>query len=177
MEFFLVTARAPGVRVVPREDSPTERCPKCRRPRDVSPDAVYRVEVTDPDQLADLMHPPPIYLGSPAFSEWYEASGLAGLQLEPAEGADPLRRIRPGSIAKLARSSEIEVVESCDECGFEEVDIVGVWSLAKSSWDGSDFFTVRERPESLFCTTKAQRALEESGLEGPVFIERELISI
>jgi len=123
-------------------------------------------------------------LASRRFRDAVADVGLTGIEFYPVIGyqlrhdnkmfKDTLRRIRDdadyqvihvtGRGGSIAKTSGIQLVKSCDACGWVE------WSMPEdgihvdeSQWDGSDFIHVKEYGD-FFMSQRAVDALSRAGL-------------
>jgi len=136
------------------------------------------------DELDDIEQASTVLLASRKFREAVARVRLTGMEFYPPVGYEctgsnkqfqrTLRLCREekafevmhvtGSGGSVAEASGLELLKSCDACGWTE------WSLPKdgfyvdeSQWDGSDFFHVKEYGP-FFMTQRAVDSLWRAGL-------------
>ena len=176
-DFFLVGSE-PSALIAEFDESQAPPCPVCGRRTGEDPTAGYVPKLEPTAPRLDFMHADPLYVASGAFATFCRDRGLEGLAFHPVESLEEgLVRAVPTGTARVHASSNVQVVDECANCGFEDVMVGGPWKIDEDAWDGSSFFHVEERPVVAFCTGEAMAAIQESNLTGPIFIELDLVVI
>ncbi len=177
-DFFLLGSEPSALVAQFDESQAPPRCPVCGRLPGDDPAAGYVPRLKPSAPRLDLMHADPLYVASDAFATYCREKGLEGFELRPVEGLEEgLMRAVPAGTARVHSSSDVQVADECDHCGFRDVMVGGPWRIDEDAWDGSTFFHVEERPVVTFCTGEAMAALQESGLTGPIFIDLDVVVI
>lgn len=80
--------------------------------------------------------------------------------------------IATGDGGYASSASRITAKEKCDACGYTRYSAYeyGI-EVDEGSYDGSDFFTVREYPSVLLVNEKSRKVIETAGLTGCTFVE------